>query len=258
MAFNRFFRFVILQAVLLAVTGTFFLWTLMQDYLLFTKFTIGFIWLLQIILLIHYLTRTNRGLNNFLQSVKHLDPARGVTEGDKSFDLLNLTYNEIIDSIQKVKIEKEAEHHFFQNTIEHVDIGLISFNEEGYTELFNRAAREMFKVEFVRNIQELNKSIPGISEQLFSLKQRHSKIIKAVFKIQDNTVNLVSLQNIRTELEEEEIEVWKKLISVLTHEIMNSVAPIKSLTNTMIKMFEKKRSSLANNESENVDDTLLA
>jgi Signal transduction histidine kinase involved in nitrogen fixation and metabolism regulation len=272
MAFNRFFRFVILQAVLLAVTGTFFLWTLMQDYLLFTKFTIGFIWLLQIILLIHYLTRTNRGLNNFLQSVKHLDPARGVTEGDKSFDLLNLTYNEIIDSIQKVKIEKEAEHHFFQNTIEHVDIGLISFNEEGYTELFNRAAREMFKVEFVRNIQELNKSIPGISEQLFSLKQRHSKMIKAVsgdeilklsirktvFKIQDNTVNLVSLQNIRTELEEEEIEVWKKLISVLTHEIMNSVAPIKSLTNTMIKMFEKKRSSLANNESENVEDTLLA
>src|ERR1035437_4399888 len=127
---------------------------------------------------LNQLSRYRSGLKgqmiyHLLQSVKHLDPARGVTEGDKSFDLLNLTYNEIIDSIQKVKIEKEAEHHFFQNTIEHVDIGLISFNEEGYTELFNRAAREMFKVEFVRNIQELNKSIPGISEQLFSLKQRH-------------------------------------------------------------------------------------
>jgi two-component system, NtrC family, nitrogen regulation sensor histidine kinase NtrY len=272
MAFNRFFRFVILQAILLAVTGTFFLWTLTQDYLLITKFTLGFIWVLQIILLIHYLTRTNRGLNNFLQSVKHLDPAMGITEGDKSFDLLNLTYNEIIDSIQKVKIEKEAEHHYFQNTIEHVGIGLISFNDEGQTELFNKAARELFKVEFVRNIQELNKSIPGISELLFSMKQKHSKMIKVVsgdeilklsirktvFKIQDKTVNLVSFQNIRTELEEEEIEVWKKLISVLTHEIMNSVAPIKSLTNTMIKMFEKNIPSNTNKESEYNVDTLMA
>jgi len=93
MVFNRFFKIVILQAVLLAVTGTFFLWTLIQDYLIITKFTIGFIWLLQIILLIYYLTRTNRGLDNFLKSVKYIDSARGITEGDKSFDLLNLTYN---------------------------------------------------------------------------------------------------------------------------------------------------------------------
>jgi len=104
------------------------------------------------------------------------------------------------------------------------------------------------------------------------LKQKHPKMIKAVsdneilklsvrktvFKIQDNTVNLVSAQNIRTELEEEEIEVWKKLISVLTHEIMNSVTPIKSLTGTVIKMYEKSSVSEVNNKSENTDDILLA
>lgn len=272
MVFNRFFRIVILQAILLAVTGTLFLWTLMQDYLIITKFTIGFIWLLQIVLLIYYLTRTNRGLDNFLKSVKYLDTSRGVTEGDKSFDLLNLTYNEIIDSIQKVKIEKEAEHHFFQNTIEHVGIGLISFDEAGDIELFNKAARDLSGIEFVRNIQELDKSIPGISELLFLLKNGHSKMIKVVsgdeilnlsirktvFKIQDKTVNLASLQNIRTELEEEEIEVWKKLISVLTHEIMNSVTPIKSLTNTVIKMYEKSGDPEGLKASAHNDDILLA
>lgn len=272
MVFNRFFRIVILQAILLTVTGTLFLWTLMQDYLIITKFTIGFIWLLQIVLLIYYLTRTNRGLDNFLKSVKYLDTSRGVTEGDKSFDLLNLTYNEIIDSIQKVKIEKEAEHHFFQNTIEHVGIGLISFDEAGDIELFNKAARDLSGIEFVRNIQELDKSIPGISELLFLLKNGHSKMIKVVsgdeilnlsirktvFKIQDKTVNLASLQNIRTELEEEEIEVWKKLISVLTHEIMNSVTPIKSLTNTVIKMYEKSGDPEGLKASAHDDDILLA
>ena len=272
MVFNRFFRIVILQAILLAVTGTLFLWTLMQDYLIITKFTFGFIWLLQIVLLIYYLTRTNRGLDNFLKSVKYLDTSRGVNEGDKSFDLLNLTYNEIIDSIQKVKIEKEAEHHFFQNTIEHVGIGLISFDEAGDIELFNKAARDLSGIEFVRNIQELDKSIPGISELLFLLKNGHSKMIKVVsgdeilnlsirktvFKIQDKTVNLASLQNIRTELEEEEIEVWKKLISVLTHEIMNSVTPIKSLTNTVIKMYEKSGDPEGLKASAHNDDILLA
>jgi two-component system, NtrC family, nitrogen regulation sensor histidine kinase NtrY len=272
MVFNRFFRLVILQAVLLAVTGTFFLWTLIQNYLVITKFTIGFIWLIQIILLIHYLTRTNRGLDNFLKSVRYLDPAKGVSEGDKSFDLLNLTYNEIIDSIQKVKIEKEAEHQYFQNTIEHVGIGLISFDEEGRIELYNKAARELFRLESVRNIKELNSSIPGISDMFISLKQSHSNLIKAVcgdeilklsirktiFKIREKTVNLVSVQNILTELEEEEIEVWKKLISVLTHEIMNSVTPIKSLTNTVIKLHETASVAATQGESNNSDDILLA
>jgi two-component system, NtrC family, nitrogen regulation sensor histidine kinase NtrY len=272
MVYNRFFRIVILQSVLLAVTGAFFIWTLIQHNLIITKFTIGLIWILQIIVLIYYLTRTNRGLDNFLKTVKYLDNSRGVSEGDKSFDLLNLTYNEIIDSIQKVKIEKEAEHHYFRNTIEHIGVGLISFNESGGVDLFNRAARDLSGIKFIRNIQELDKSIPGISELLFSLKQGHSRMIKVVsgdeimklsirktvFKIQDKTVNLVSLQNIRTELEEEEIEVWKKLISVLTHEIMNSVSPIKSLTNTVIKIFEKNSISGGHETSVNNNDILLA
>jgi two-component system, NtrC family, nitrogen regulation sensor histidine kinase NtrY len=272
MVYNRFFRIVILQSVILAVTGAFFIWTLMQHNLIITKFTIGIIWLLQIILLIYFLTRTNRGLDNFLKSVRYLDTSRAITEGDKSFDLLNLTYNEIIDSIQKVKIEKEAEHHYFQYTIEHIGVGLISFNESGDIELFNRAARNLSGIEFVRNIYELDKSIPGISELMISLKQGHSKMIKVisgdeimkisirktVFKIQDKTVNLVSLQNIRAELEEEEIEVWKKLISVLTHEIMNSVSPIKSLTSTVIKMYEKNNMSEKYDASAHNDDILLA
>ena len=272
MVYNRFFRIVILQSVLLAVTGAFFLWTLIQHNLIITKFTTGLIWLLQIILLIYYLTRTNRSLDNFLKSVKYLDPSRGISEGDKSFDLLNLTYNEIIDSIQKVKIEKEAEHHYFQYTIEHIGIGLISFNESGDIELFNSAARDLSGIKFIRNIRDLDKSIPGISELMFSLKQGHSKMFKVVsgdeimklsirktvFKIQAKTVNLVSLQNIRTELEEEEIEVWKKLISVLTHEIMNSVSPIKSLTSTVIKMFEKSSISTGLETSANNEDILLA
>lgn len=274
MAYNRFFSNIIIQAVLVAITGTFFLWTMTKDYLFIAKLTTGCVWFLQLIYLIHYLDKTNRRLNNFLQSVKYLDHTRGIEENNKSFDLLNLTYNEIIDSIQKVKIDKEAEHHYFQNTIEHVGIGLLSFNEAGAIELCNKSAREIFRVDFARNIREFDRSVQGISEILYSLKQGQPKMIKVVsdyeilklsirktiFKIHQETVNLISLQNIRSELEEEEIEVWKKLISVLTHEIMNSVTPITSLTNTVIKIYDKDGDKSPEKETDikAKEDTLLA
>jgi two-component system, NtrC family, nitrogen regulation sensor histidine kinase NtrY len=254
MGYNRFIRNIILLSVLLAVTGSFFVWTLIQNYLVITKFTSALLWLLQIIFLIHYLTRTNRGLTKFLQSVKYLDNSKSISGYEKSFDALNLTYNEILDSVLKVNNEKEAEHHYFKYTLEHLDVGVISYNDSGDIELFNRAARRLTGCESAGKIKELDSSIPNLSELFPSLKEGHSKVIKVVteneilklsvrktvFKINDKNINLVSLQNIRTELEEEEIEVFKKLISVLTHEIMNSVSPIKSLTNTVITMYDKE------------------
>ena len=60
----------------------------------------------------------------------------------------------------------------------------------------------------------------------------------AEYRISDRKIRLVSLQNIRNELEEEELDAWQKLIRVLTHEIMNSITPVNSLTNTIIRMLE--------------------
>ena len=268
MGYNRFIRNIILLSVLLAVTGSFFAWTLIQNYLIITKFTSGLLWLFELIFLIHYLTRTNRGLTNFLRSLKYLDNSKGIHGYEKSFDALNLTYNEILDSVLKVKNEKEADNHYFKYTVEHLDVGVISYNDSGDIELFNRAARRLTGCELAGKIKELDNAIPNLSELIHSLKEGHSKVIKVdteneilklsvrktVFKINDKNKNLVSLQNIRTELEEEEIEVYKKLISVLTHEIMNSVSPIKSLTNTVITMYEKE---IIPGEQKN-EDILLA
>jgi C4-dicarboxylate-specific signal transduction histidine kinase len=61
----------------------------------------------------------------------------------------------------------------------------------------------------------------------------------AEFRLLDRKIKLISIQNIKMELEAEELEAWQKLIRVLTHEIVNSVTPVNSLTNTIIKMFEQ-------------------
>lgn len=60
----------------------------------------------------------------------------------------------------------------------------------------------------------------------------------AEFKLQDRHIKLISLQNIKNELDEKEMDSWQKLIRVLTHEIINSVSPITLLSSTLVKMFE--------------------
>jgi len=65
-------------------------------------------------------------------------------------------------------------------------------------------------------------------------------IKKVQFKTGEKLLNLVSLQNIKPELEQKEIESWQRLIRVLTHEICNSITPITSLVSSLIKRFRNK------------------
>jgi len=162
-------------------------------------------------------------------------------------------FNRIIDNFQKVKLEKEMEQHYFQYSIKHVDTGLVSFEEDGKVELYNEAARKLLKLEYVRNISAFDRVKAGLSSQMMALKPGKQITIKLVreheilflslraaeFKLQDKPIKLISLQNIKNELDEKEMDSWQKLIRVLTHEIINSVSPITLLSSTLVKMFEK-------------------
>jgi nitrogen fixation/metabolism regulation signal transduction histidine kinase len=254
MAYNRFTLGVTVQSILTGLAGTMFVWTLYQDYLLIAKFTAGGVWLCLLLYMIYYVKRTNRSLTQFLQTVRHLDSSKPLPSGNKgSFDLLSLTYNDIIDSIQEVKISKEAEYQYFRNVIENAATGLIAFDQQGKVEMINRSAQAILGLNSPQQLSDFDRRIEGFSELLMQMKpgvNNLSKVIiggemvslslrKALFVKQSREISLISLHNIRNELEEEELEVWQKLISVLTHEIMNSVSPIKSLTGTLVTLVEK-------------------
>jgi signal transduction histidine kinase len=101
-------------------------------------------------------------------------------------------------------------------------------------------------------IQDLEGFSPEFVEALLKLKHGENTLIKVndnddilqlaiyatEFKINDRQVILVSIKNIQYELEEQEIESWQKLIRVLTHEIMNSITPISSLSNTLTTILD--------------------
>ncbi len=78
----------------------------------------------------------------------------------------------------------------------------------------------------------------------------------SIFKSEKETLSLLSIQNIRVELEQNELDSWQKLIRVLTHEISNSISPITSLANTTKKYFVRKDTGSIMKIDE-LDDALL-
>jgi nitrogen fixation/metabolism regulation signal transduction histidine kinase len=243
-----------IHAVLLAITSAVFVWTLSRDYLVVTRFSLGLLWVVQIIMLIYYVNKTNRDLLLFLQSFEFQDDTLVFNKNKKlPFKQLYSEFNRIIENFRKVKLEKEMEQQYFQYSIKHVDTGLISFDQNGAVELFNEAAKDLLKLEYLQNIESLDRVKPGLSHQLKDLRPGRQDMIKVVrddvmlflslraaeFKMQEKTIRLISLQNIKNELDEKEMDSWQKLIRVLTHEIINSVSPITLLSSTLVKMFEK-------------------
>lgn len=260
-----------IHTTLLAITSALFIWTLSRDYLLVTRFSLGVLWVIQIIVLITYVSKTYRDLLVFLQSFQFQDDTLTFNKNKKlPFKPLYNEFNRIIENFRKVKLEKEMEQQYFQYSIRHVDTGLISFDDQGKVELYNEAARRLMKVEYVQNIHAFDRVKVGLADQFRNLKPGKQELVKLVneheiqslsiraveFKLQERHIKLISLQNIKNELDQQELDSWQKLIRVLTHEIINSVSPITLLSSTLVSMFEKdglprKKTELEDEQIEN-------
>jgi nitrogen fixation/metabolism regulation signal transduction histidine kinase len=190
-------------------------------------------------------------INRFLQQLKSNDID---FEPDEKNEELKQQYVAIVSAIKSQQKEKEAEYQYFRNIVQHVGIGIITFNNSGDIQLYNFAAKKLLNTSYqVNNIQQLAKVSEELVETFKELKTGGSKLIQvnigeesrqlSVYAIElqlhDKQFKLVSLQNIQTELDEKEMEAWRNLIRVLTHEIMNSVTPISSLTGTTREMLSE-------------------
>ncbi len=256
MEFSRFRIFIIIQVLLIAASTIAFFWTLRQEYMLITSSSLAILWVLQIVYLIWYLQKVNRDLSKFITALKYDDVSISFNKDkhvDKSFKKLHEELNQIIHEISEVRSDKESEHHYFHNTIKHIGIGIIAYDETGKIEICNDAALKLLNRHSLNNISEVDLTKPGLSEKIKNLKPGNTKLIKlnidneiiqlsikaANFKIKTREIKLLSLQNIKSEIEQGEVDAWQKLIRVLTHEIMNSVSPINLLTGSLIEMFEE-------------------
>ena len=128
MIFKRFSFLVSLRVLLILVNIVLFAIIFGDNRLFFNQIILLIVLAIQVYDLIRYVNKTNRDLSKFLLSIKQKDYAINFSDlkSGRSFRSLYSAFDEIINSYQKVKIEKEAQFHFLLTLIEHINVGIIS------------------------------------------------------------------------------------------------------------------------------------
>lgn len=275
----RNFRLQIIYRVILLIATIFVVFYLAREtrYLV-SAAIVGVVVILLTINLIAFVERTNTKLRKFLESIRHSDFASSFSDKGmgKNFDGLNFEFNKVIEQFKQNRAEKQEHFNYLQTVVQHVSIGIIAFTKDGKIDIFNNAAKKLFRINNLRYINDLSKIEKELPERLLGLKAGEKSLIKLFledeflqlsvsateFKMRGEEYILISLQNIHAELEEKEIESWQKLIRVLTHEIMNSITPISSLAATVHEMLlvtledSLKLRELDNEDLEGIDKGL--
>jgi two-component system, NtrC family, nitrogen regulation sensor histidine kinase NtrY len=273
----RNFRFNVVIRVLLIVASAILLITLIQrtDFVI-SSIILATLVVLQIASLVNYVERTNKRLTTFLESIRYNDFASTFSDHGlgKSFDELNNAFNEVINEFKKTRASREEHFNYLQTVVQHISIGIIVFQRNGKVDIFNNASKNMLKTSSIRNLQDLETIDQNLVEVLAGMKSGDKNLVKVFsdsemmqlsvsateFRMRGEDFILISLQNIHSELEAKEMDSWQKLIRVLTHEIMNSITPIVSLSGTVKDiLIDAERLELRNEvDSEDVENVLEA
>lgn len=217
-----------------------------------------FLFVAEIILvynLISYLNNTNRKISYFLEAVQNNDSTLKFPEDIKNKPIRELYQglNKVNMQIQQLKIESQQREQYFQTLLEHVATGIVTFNSKGFILHANTSAKKMLGAEVLTHISQIDRinrnlfhtiqNIRAFDQKLVTLTTERGTIVLSLkassIKTSTDELILLSIQDIRNELDEKELDSWMKLIRVLMHEIMNSIAPITSLAESLSKFFSK-------------------
>ncbi|WP_342087096.1 sensor histidine kinase [Dyadobacter sp. OTU695] len=198
-------------------------------------------------LLYQYVTNVNRKLTYFLESVRYSDFTinfRSDNKMGRTFKELNQQFNEVLLAFRQARAEKEANLQYLNTIVQHIGTGLITFDANGQVNLINNAALRMLGIYRLHQLIELKDKHPRLYELISDLDTGVRELYRtpsdqplalqaAAIQLRGMWVKIVVLQNIQTELQQQEVESWQNLTRVLRHEIMNSMTPIVSLVGTM-------------------------
>ncbi len=227
-------------------------------FLVYTqKYVSGVIILLlvtyQVYELYQYVLETNRKLTRFLEAVRYSDFTAGFSKDSRlgeSFRELNHMFNEVFEAFRRARAEKEENWQYLKTVVQHVSVGLLSYEESGKIELLNNTAKRFLKANQLINIDDLAAVNPELHHIIKNLPPGAKTLVKpspdlhlsvnaTELRLRGTIYRLISIQNILSELQQQEIEAWQNLTKVLRHEIMNSITPIASLAGTAIDIIEE-------------------
>lgn len=199
----------------------------------------------QILNFIQFINKTNTELSQFIEAVQYRDFSLQFTEKNAPVSVRQLrrAFNQINSTFKQLSSEREEQYQYLQKILELVDTGILSYDQEGNVGWINEAFKRMMNVPYLRNISSLEKRDTSVYQAIMSLENGDSQLVKinhkqvllakTTFLNEDIETNLIAFQNVNEAIEDTEAQAYQKLLRVMTHEIMNSVAPIASLAETM-------------------------
>ncbi|MBU1014698.1 MAG: HAMP domain-containing histidine kinase [Bacteroidetes bacterium] len=268
------FYFQLIGRIILISLNIFWVSIAIQDLNRVYTFIVAFsLVIIQIVAFVHYFNKTNRNLTNYFSSLLSKDFSQSLTRQPiKSLSDLNVITEGIKELIRSSVIEKENHYNYLKHVVSHIETGLISATSEGKILLMNNAVKKLFNIlpsVEIFQINNLPKEITSILKQIkndrqlsLSLNRNTEKVPvlvrKTTFILNEQEVFIVTFQNIKNAMEEKELESWQKLISILSHEIMNSMTPITTLTHAIKKSIEVEAENLKNSQIQNstIEDIL--
>ena len=224
----------------------------------------------QMIAFFRFQKKTHEEVSQFLEAVHYRDFSRYFDVKHASADIqpLRQGFNDINTTFKVISQEKETQYQYLQKILELVDTGILSYEtESGEVIWMNETLKKMLEIPYLKTIQSLNKRHPVLFEEINTISPSESKIVtiqlektnfKALlsassFQINDKKSKLIAFQNVNEALDETESKAWQKLLSVMTHEIMNSVAPISSLAETLKNRLNMASASLDDDAVEDLE-----
>ncbi len=243
---------VIIRVLLLCVSISLLYFILSETDYIVSSILIGLIIVIQIIALIRFVETTNTKLKRFFEAISYNDFSQTFfsTQKKDTFAELGEVFNDVIEKFKSERSKGEESFRYLQTVVQHIGIGLFSFNQNGEIELLNTAAKRLLDVNVLRSVQQLKDIDETLFEGIMNLNSGSRTLINALisnqrkqlavyateFRMKGDNYKLISLQNITSELDEKEMEAWQNLTQVLAHEIMNSITPIASLSDTVNTM----------------------
>jgi signal transduction histidine kinase len=187
--------------------------------------------------------------------VRYADFTRRFTTDERGpiFEDLRDAFEEVTAEFRRLRAEKERQVQYLQQVVQHLGVALITYQDDGEVEVMNTAARRLLRTGPIRHVDALDRVSDDLTEALRTLDSGDQAMVRVEeedrtlqlavrvsrFQLQGEPHALASIQDLRNELEEKEMEAWQQLTSVLTHEIMNSVAPISSLASTASRRLQE-------------------
>lgn len=153
-------------------------------------------------------------------------PMQGVSKNDR---ILHQSLNRIKAFLQHTREEQMEREKYYEKILNMVDAGIMVVDSHDNVLQHNQAALRLLDTDVLTHLNQVKTK----------LKDEHLSKHETATMIKDKPVRIIAISDVSHELSNQEIDSWIKLIRVLTHEIMNTITPVTSLSETLLKELEE-------------------